>query len=692
MPPGGGAGGQAGREGLPWGAVQSIPRALRRALVGKPIHSERAGEAVLPKRTALPVFSADALSSVAYAPDEIILTLALAGTTAIAVSPWVGLAVLVVLAVVITAYRQNVHAYPSGGGDYEIVSKNLGRTAGVGVGAALMADYALVVAVSMATGAQYVTAALPGLADRRVELAVAGILLVGLLNLRGLAFVGRASAVPTYFFLAVLAALILTGLVLDLTGGLGPAPSAGYEVLPAAGHDAGLAGLAGALVVLRAFSSGAVALTGVETITNSVPYFRKPRAANAAATLGVLGALSAALLAGVLYLADRTDAVVVADPDQQLLIDGSHPPADFYQYPVLGQLARTVFGTDSVWFYVLAAATVAVLVLAASTAFSGFPTLASRLARDAFLPRQLQARGDRYAFTNGIVVLLLVAVVLTVAFEASVNRLIQLYIVGVFFSFTLTQAGMLRHWSRVRRARRSPEARRALLPRRAVALVAFVLCAAVLVVVLVTKLTQGAWITLVAIAALGAVMAGIRRHYDAVDAELALEPDSPVRALPSRVHAVIYVSSVRKPLMRALAYARASRPSTLEAVVVDTNAAATRRILDEWQRLEIPVPVTVLHSPYRDTIGPVVDHVRGVRRKSPRDLVVVYLPEYVVRRRWERLLHNQAIRPLRARLHQERGVMTASVPWHLSTAQGRDVGPESAAAGPRRAPEQEDRP
>ena len=239
------------RDGLPWGAVQSIPRALRRALVGKPIHNERFSDAVLPKRTALPVFSADALSSVAYAPDEIILTLALAGTTAVAVSPWVGLAVLVVLTVVITAYRQNVRAYPSGGGDYEIVSKNLGRTAGVGVGAALMADYALVVAVSMATAAQDVTAALPALAGRRVELAVAGILFVGLLNLRGLKFMGRAAAVPTYFFLAVLTALLLVGLGQDLTGSLGDAPSAGREVLPAAGFDAGLAGLAGALVVLR---------------------------------------------------------------------------------------------------------------------------------------------------------------------------------------------------------------------------------------------------------------------------------------------------------------------------------------------------------------------------------------------------------------------------------------------------------
>ncbi|MFW6187654.1 MAG: APC family permease, partial [Actinomycetota bacterium] len=421
--------------------MQSIPRALRRAVVGKPLSNERLDDAVLPKRTALPVFSADALSSVAYAPDEIILTLALAGTTAVAVSPWVGLAVLVVLAVVLAAYRQNVRAYPSGGGDYEIVSKNLGRTAGVGVGAALMADYALVVAVSMATAAQYVTAALPALAGRRVELAVAGILLVGLLNLRGLKFMGRAAAVPTYFFLAVLAALLLVGLAQDLRGVLGAAPSAGYEVLPAAGVDAGLAGLAGALLVLRAFSSGAVALTGVETITNSVPYFRKPRAANAAATLGLLGALAGSLLLGVMYLADRTGVVVVADPGEQLLVDGRHPAPGFFQDPVLGQLATTVFGPESLWFLVLVAATVGVLVLAANTAFSGFPTLASRLARDAFLPRQLQARGDRFAFTNGILLLLLVAVVLTVAFGANVNALIQLYIVGVFVSFTLTQAG-----------------------------------------------------------------------------------------------------------------------------------------------------------------------------------------------------------------------------------------------------------
>lgn len=366
---------------------------LRRALVGKPLHNERAAGTVLSKGTALPVFASDALSSVAYAPDEIVLTLALAGFSAIVVSPWVGLAVLVVLAVVITAYRQNVRAYPSGGADFEIASKNLGRPAGAAVGAALMVDYTLVVAVSMAAAAQYLAAVFPVLVEHRTAVAVVGIALVGLLNLRGLKFMGRASSVPTYAFVAVVLLLIVVGVVQDLAGALDPAPSAAYEVLPAEGMDAGLVGLAGAMLVLRAFSSGAVAVTGVETITHSVPYFRKPKALNAARTLAVLGALSAVLLLGVLYLTRRTGVVVVMDPDRQLLIDGHAPAADFYQVPVLAQIAQAVTGADSVWVVVLALVTVGVLFMAANTAYSGFPVLASRLASAALLPRQLQSRG-----------------------------------------------------------------------------------------------------------------------------------------------------------------------------------------------------------------------------------------------------------------------------------------------------------
>ncbi|OXS85813.1 APC family permease [Kocuria marina subsp. indica] len=640
---------------------------LRRALVGKPIHNERAAGTVLSKGAALPVFASDALSSVAYAPDEIVLTLALAGSAAILLSPWVGLAVLAVLAVIITAYRQNVRAYPSGGADFEIASKNLGRPAGAAVGAALMVDYTLVVAVSMAAAAQYLAAAVPWLVGHQTVVAVTGIALVGLLNLRGLKFMGRASSVPTYAFVGVVLILVLVGFVQNVTGTLQRAPSADYDVVPAAGMDGGLMGLAGAMLVLRAFSSGAVALTGVETITHSVPFFRKPKALNAARTLAVLGALSAVLLLGVLYLTRRTGAVVVMDPARQLLIDGRAPEPDFYQVPILGQIAQAVAGADSVWFVILVLVTVGVLFMAANTAYSGFPVLASRLASAALLPRQLQSRGDRFAFTNGIILLSVVAAVFTIVFGANVNGLIQLYVVGAFFAFTLTQAGMVRHWARVRRTSTSQSPHRQIAGRWAVAVIALIACAAVFVVVLVTKFAQGAWLTIVAIALITVLMRAIGHHYRSVDTELEVHQNSGVRALPSRVHSIIVVTSVRKPVVHALTYARASRPSSLEAVVVDTDRARTEQIVKQWEALEIPVPVTVLASPYRDTVGPVVAHIRGIRRKSPRDLVIVYLPEYVVGRGWERFLHNQAIRPLRMRLHYERGVMIASVPWHLES-------------------------
>lgn len=642
-------------------------RGLRTALVGRPYHNESYEATALSKRTGLPVFSADAVSSVAYAPDEIVLTLALAGVSAVALSPWVGLAVVLVMIVIILAYRQNLRAYPSGQGDYEIASLNLGSRAGVVVGAALMVDFTLVVAVSMSAAAQYLAAAFPSLVGLRLEVALAGILVAGLLNLRGLRFMGRAAAVPAYLFVAVMLALIAVGVVQSMSGTLHQATSAGWEVIPAEGPPAGWTGAALAILVLRAFSSGAVAVTGVESVAGSVPFLRKPRAVNARVILTLMGAVSAVLLLGTMYLVRATGLQLVQDPSEQLRMDGQAPPADFYQNPVLGQLARAVFGNDTPMFYVVILATVLVLVLAASTAFTGFPVLASRLARDAFLPRQFAAQGDRFAFTNGIAVLLVVAALLTVVFGADVNRLVQLYVVGVFISFTLTQAGMLRHWMRRRRTAPASTDRRRSTLSMLVALAAVVISAAVLIVVLATKFTQGAWITVVCLVVLAAAMRGIRRHYDAVDEALALAPDSPVLALPSRVHAMIIVPSVRKPDMRALAYARASRPSTLEALVVDVSAAHTAQITEQWQRLEIPVPLRVLDAPYRSSTQPVIDYLRRVRRRSPRDLVVVYLPEYVVSTSWERFLHNQATGALRNRLRHERGVMIASVPWHLNT-------------------------
>ncbi|KQN99728.1 MULTISPECIES: APC family permease [unclassified Arthrobacter] len=647
--------------------------AVKRVLVGKPFASDRLRNRSLPKRLAMPVFSASALSSVAYAPDEILLTLALAGVASVAISPWVGLAVIAVLLVVVASYRQAVHAYPSGGGDYEIAKRNIGPRAGTTVASALMIDYLLTVAVSVSAAAQYVVSLAPALEGARTTLAVLGVAVLVLLNLRGITRGVRARAVLTYAFLAGIAALCVTGIVQAATGTLAQAPSARFEIVPDAALDAGLVGLAGALLILRAFSAGAAALTGLEGPGSNVPRFEAPQARNAATTLVVLGIVSAAMLAGVIYLANAARVHVVQDPSRQLLLDGGPVPEDYIQAPVVSQLARTVFDAGSPAFYLVVAATALILMLAGHAAFNAFPVLASILATDGYLPRQLRTRGDRLTFSNGILALGLGAVVLILVFRADVTALVQLYIVGVFVSFTGGQLGLIRHWNRTLRSTVGAQNRWAIHKSRAINSLGFALTAAVLVVVLVTKFEYGAWIAVLAMAILFAVMRSIKKHYDAVAAELAIDDAVRLRALPSRVHAVILVSHLRKPVLRALAFARASRPSRLDAVTVDVDPEQTRRTLADWEKYEIPVPITVLASPYRDTITPILDYIRTMRRDSPRDLIVVYIPEYVVGKWWEQLVHNQTALRIKARLHFVPGVMVASVPWQLASSDAAQI-------------------
>ncbi|HET8795429.1 MAG TPA: APC family permease [Arthrobacter sp.] len=643
--------------------------AVKRVLVGKPFGNERLTRRLLPKRIALPVFASDALSSVAYAPDEILLTLALAGVTAVTFSPWVGLAVLVVLLVVIASYRQNVYAYPSGGGDYEIASTNLGQSAGITVASALLVDYVLTVAVSISSASQYLVTAIPALDGGQVWAAAIGVVLLAMANLRGINESGKLLALPSYIFIASIFGLILVGFIQAMTGTLDQAPSAEFEIVPQAAFDSGLVGLAGALLVLRAFSSGAAALTGVEAISSGVPSFRPPKSRNAATTLMVLGIISAAMLAGILFLAQATKLHVVQDPDQQLRLDGEPVPGSYIQHPAISQLAETIFSPASPFFYVIIAATAVVLILAANTAFKTFPVLASILARDGYLPKQLRTRGDRLTFSNGVLALSAAALVLIVAFDADVTRLIQLYIVGVFVSFTASQLGMVRHWSRELTKTADRARRFRIIKSRAINMVGFCMTAVVLVVVLITKFRFGAWIAVLAMVVLFLIMYSIHRHYENVARELAVGEDHSARALPSRVHAVILVSHVRKPVMRALAFARASRPSKLDAIIVDVDPEETQRTLEDWQRLEIPVPITVLASPYRDTTTPILDYIKNTRRDSPRDLIVVYIPEYVVGKWWEQLVHNQTALRIKTRLHFEPGVMVASVPWQLSSSE-----------------------
>ncbi|MEU8314432.1 MULTISPECIES: APC family permease [unclassified Micromonospora] len=657
---------------------------LKRLLLGRPFRSDRLQHTLLPKRIALPVFASDALSSVAYAPDEILLTLSIAGASAFFFSPWVALAVVVVMLTVVASYRQNVHAYPSGGGDYEVATVNLGPRAGLAVASALLVDYVLTVAVSVSSGVANLGSVVPFVATHKVLIAVSAVVLLTAINLRGLRESGTAFAIPTYGFVIVIGGMLLTGLIrIFVLGDDLRAPSAGLEIQ--AEHS--VTGFALVFLLLRTFSSGCAALTGVEAISNGVPAFKSPKSKNAATTLLLLGGIAVAMLVGIIWLSRLTGLQFVEDPRSQI-VSG---PVDYVQKTVTVQLGETVFGGGSVLLYVVAGMTALILFLAANTAFNGFPVLGSILAQDRYLPRQLHTRGDRLAFSNGIVFLAVFAVVLIIGFQAEVTKLIQLYIVGVFVSFTLSQAGMIRHWNRHLRRERDPEARRRMVRSRAINTFGMVMTGVVLIIVLATKFLLGAWIAIVAMAMMYVVMLGIRRHYDRIAEEL--EPTEQRGVLPARNHAIVLVSKLHKPTLRAVAYARATRPDTLTAVTVNVDEQDTRELQADWERRELPVPLTVIDSPYREITRPILNFVASVRRESPRDVVTVFIPEYVVGRWWENLLHNQSALRLKGRLLFEPGVMVTSVPWQLASTASKNLDRLDAtlsrgpARGPRVAPQ-----
>jgi len=664
------------------GHVSDLSDAAKRLLIGRPVRSDNVGHTLLPKRIALPVFASDALSSVAYAPDEILLTLSMAGLSALVISPWVGLAVAIVMLTVVASYRQNVRAYPSGGGDYEVATVNLGPNAGVTVASALLVDYVLTVAVSISSGAQYAATAFPPLRGHEALFAVVLVVLLTIANLRGVKESGKAFAIPVYLFMFAIGLIGVFGAIRYATGTLPMAESAGLGLTPESAYDQGIVGLAGFFLILRAFASGCAALTGVEAISNGVPAFKKPKSKNAATTLALLGGLSIVMIMAILLLARATGVTFADDPATQLTRDGVPVGDSYVQHPVISQLAGAVFEGIPALFVLIAIATGLILVLAANTAFNGFPVLGSILARDGYLPRQLHTRGDRLAYSNGIVTLAAVAIVLIWAFDAQVTKLIQLYIVGVFVSFTLSQLGMVRHWTRGLRTEPEPARRSQMQRARVVNSIGFVMTGTVLIVVLLTKFTHGAWIAILAMAIVFVTMRAIHKHYATVRAELALGVDSEsARALPSRVHAIVLVSHLHRPTMRALSYARAGRPSTLEAVTVGVDPDDVTALREQWDAMDLPVPLRVLDSPFREITRPVLTYVRSIRRESPRDLVVVYIPEYVVGHWWEQLLHNQSALRLKGRLLFTPGVVVASVPWQLASSEGQ-TGLEDPLRGP----------
>ncbi|MFO7165727.1 MAG: APC family permease [Mycolicibacterium hassiacum] len=641
--------------------VSKLSTVARRLVLGRPFRSDRLAHTLLPKRIALPVFASDALSSVAYAPEEIFLVLSVAGLTAYSMAPWIGLAVAVVMLIVIASYRQNVYAYPSGGGDYEVVSTNLGPTAGLTVAAALLVDYVLTVAVSVAAAMSNIGSVVPTVNHHKVAFAVAAILLLAALNMRGIRESGRAFAVPTYAFLVGMFVMLGWGFI-QIYAFDTPlrAPSADFEMQPEHGE---ILGLALVFLVARAFSSGSAALTGVEAISNGVPAFRKPKSRNAAVTLAMVGALSVTMFIGIIVLARRTGVQIVEQPAEQLI----GAPADYHQKTLIAQLAEAVFGDFSAGVYVIAVVTALILVLAANTAFNGFPVLGSILAQDRYLPRQLHTRGDRLTFSNGILFVALAAMAFIWAFDAEVTVLIQLYIVGVFVSFTLSQLGMVRHWTRLLRTETDSAMRARMRRSRVINAIGCACTATVFVVVVVSKFLAGAWIAILAMAALYGLMKLIRRHYETIARELDLQAGDDDMVLPSRNHAIVLVSNLHLPTRRALAYARATRPDVLEAITVSVDDAETRALVHKWQDSDISVPLKVIASPYREITRPVLDYVKRVTKESPRTVVTVFIPEYVVGHWWEQLLHNQSALRLKGRLLFEPNVMVTSVPWQLNS-------------------------
>jgi amino acid transporter len=637
----------------------------KRILVGRKLRSTQLGETLLPKRIALPVFASDALSSVAYAPDEIFIMLSLAGAGAYVWSWKIGLLVALVMLTVVASYRQNVHAYPSGGGDYEVATVNLGPYAGITVASALLVDYVLTVAVSVSSGIQNAASALPFIIGHESLYATIVVLVLMSLNLRGVRESGTFFAIPTYGFMLGIIGMAVYGGVRFFLGDLPQVESASLQITPGP-HYQGAITTSGLIFLLaRAFSSGCAALTGVEAISNGVPAFRKPKSKNAATTLLLLGSIAITMLLSIIVLARQMGLKYVDPFDMDRLRDaqGNPLPKGYDQHTVTAQIARAVFDNFSPGFYFVVAMTGIILVLAANTAFNGFPVLGSILARDGFMPRQLGSRGDRLAYSNGIVILALMAIALILAFHAEPTRLIQLYIVGVFVSFNLSQLGMIRHWTRHLKDETDPAARRRMFRSRAINTFGLAMTAVVFVVVLLTKFLAGAWIAILAMVVFFVMMMAIRRHYDNVGDELAVEEQD--QMLPTRVHAIVLVSKVHKPTIRALGYAKAARPNVLEAVMVDTEPTATSRVLEEWDDRRIDVPLKVLYSPYREIIRPVVDYVRSIRDANPRGVVAVYIPEYVVGRWWEQLLHNQTALRLKTRLLFTPGVMVTSVPYQL---------------------------
>jgi amino acid transporter len=609
-------------------AEEGLLPQLKRLVVGKPIPSHLAHHERLSRLTGLAVLSSDALSSVAYATEEILRVLVLAGAAALGYASPIALIIAAILAIVVFSYRQTIHAYPSGGGAYLVSKDNLGEMPALIAAASLLIDYVLTVAVSIAAGVAAITSALPQWHVNRVEMTLAFVVLLMIGNLRGIRESGNIFAVPTYFFIGTALTLIAVGVWRALTGTIEPIAAA--EPVASTGEPLTL------FLLLTAFANGCTAMTGVEAVSNGVPAFKPPESKNAAATMLMMVVLSIAMFLGITLLAHAYGVV----------------PND--RETVVSQLARGVFGSRGAAYYAVQVATMLILVLAANTAYADFPRLASILARDRYVPRQFMNQGDRLAFSNGIVGLSAFAALLLVLFGGDTHALIPLYMIGVFVSFTLSQAGMVVHWNRDR----GPGWRSSAVINGIGALVT----AVVLVVVAVTKTLEGAWIILLLIPANVAFFRMTRRHYDRVASQLTMEGWH--SRGPRHNTVIVPVSGVQRAVAEAIDYA-ATLSTDVRAVYVNVDPAAAEQVRTAWSRLDTPVCLVELESPYRSLMEPLLEYIEQVGVERPDGYITVVLPEFVPARWWHHLFHNQRALLIKGALLFKPNTVVTSVPFHL---------------------------
>jgi amino acid transporter len=627
----------------------------KRLIIGDPLPSAMLEGELLPKRIALPIFASDPLSSVAYAPQELLMILLIGGLAFLSFAPWIAACVILLMIVVVLSYRQLIKAYPSGGGDYEVASKNLGEYAGVVVASALLVDYVMTVAVSVASGVDNIISAIPELAEYRVWMAVGFVIILAAINLRGVRESGKAFAIPTYFFVVSVFIMIVVGIVRTLMGDAPVAESSQYMV---EGESVAQAALI--LLLLRSFASGCAALTGVEAIANGVPAFRVPKIKNAQTTLVIMAAIAITLFAGLITMA-FISGVHYAESACHLIgyVDCESVP----QKSLIAQIAAATFGGSSIFFYAIQAGTALVLLLAANTAFNGFPLLGSVLAHDGYAPKSLETRGDRLIYSNGVIALAIAAIVILLVFRADLTQLIQLYIIGVFVSFTLGQSGMVRHWINLLKTK--PENVGSIRRSMAINLTGAIFTALVLVIVTITKFTHGAYIVFIVMPILYTLMIGVNRYYRDVAKEV--EADAVTTFGAKGDHAIVLVGKMQKPILKALDYAISARHDSLEAVHVSINEVATAQLELDWIRQNIHLPLRVINSPYRDLSWPLIQHIRDHRAQHGSEIVTVYLPQYIVGHWWEHALHNHKARRLKMKLMLEQGVAIALVPWLLDS-------------------------